>query len=54
MGFSDKLKGIRDQAQAAVADNKDKIQGAVQSAGEVANDRHTANTPTRSSRLATR
>ena len=37
MGFSDKLKGIRDQAQAAVADNKEKIQGAVQSAGEVAN-----------------
>jgi MT0933-like antitoxin protein len=37
MGFGDKLKGIRDQAQAAVAENKDKIQGAVQSAGEVAN-----------------
>ena len=37
MGFGDKLKGLRDQAQAAVADNKDKIQGAVQSAGEVAN-----------------
>ena len=37
MGFGDKLKGIRDQAQAAVAENKDKIQGAVQSAGEMAN-----------------
>ncbi len=37
MGFGDKLKGLRDQAQQAVADNKDKIQGAVQSVGEVAN-----------------
>lgn len=37
MGFGDKLKGLRDQAQQAVVDNKDKIQGAVQSAGEVAN-----------------
>ncbi len=37
MGFGDKLKSLRDQAQQAVAENKDKIQGAVQSAGEVAN-----------------
>ncbi len=39
MGFGDKLKGLRDQAQQAVAENKDKIQGAVQSAAEVANAR---------------
>jgi gas vesicle protein len=37
MGFGDKLKGLREQAQQAVADNKDKIQGAVQVAGEAAN-----------------
>ena len=37
MGFGDKLKELRDQAQSAVAENKDKIQGAVASAGEVAN-----------------
>lgn len=37
MGFGDRLKGLRDQAQQAVAENKDKIQGAVQSAGQAAN-----------------
>jgi hypothetical protein len=37
MGFGDKLKGLRDQAQQAVADNKDKIQGAVQVVGDAAN-----------------
>ena len=37
MGFGERLKDLRDQAQHAVADNKDKIQGAVQSVGEVAN-----------------
>jgi uncharacterized membrane protein len=37
MGFGDKLKGLRDQAQNAVAENKDKIQGAVQGVGEAAN-----------------
>jgi antitoxin protein of toxin-antitoxin system len=37
MGFGDRLKGLREQAQQAVVDNKDKIQGAVQTAGEVAN-----------------
>ena len=37
MGFGDKLKGLRDQAQQTVADNKDRIQGAVQVAGEAAN-----------------
>jgi hypothetical protein len=37
MGFGDKLKGLREQAQHAVVENKDKIQGAVQTAGEVAN-----------------
>lgn len=37
MGFGDRLKDLRDQAQHAVADNKDKIQGAVQSVGEAAN-----------------
>jgi gas vesicle protein len=37
MGFGDKLKELRDQAQSAVAENKDKIQGAVASVGEVAN-----------------
>ena len=37
MGFGDKLKGLKDQAQQAVADNKDKIQGAVQVVGDAAN-----------------
>jgi hypothetical protein len=37
MGFGDKLKGLKDQAQQAVAENKDKIQGAVQAVGETAN-----------------
>ena len=37
MGFGDKLKGLRDQAQQAVVDNKDRIQGAVQTVGDVAN-----------------
>jgi hypothetical protein len=37
MGFGDRLKELREQAQQAVVDNKDKIQGAVQTAGEVAN-----------------
>ena len=37
MGFGDKLKGLKDQAQQAVAENKDKIQGAVQIVGDVAN-----------------
>jgi gas vesicle protein len=39
MGFGDKFKGLKDQAQQAVAENKDKIQGAVQVAAEVANTR---------------
>ena len=37
MGFGDKLKGLKDQAQQAVAENKDKIQDAVQVVGEAAN-----------------
>ncbi|MDE3129560.1 MAG: antitoxin [Acidobacteriota bacterium] len=37
MGFGDKLKGFRDQAQQAVAENKDKIQGTLQNVGEAAN-----------------
>lgn len=37
MGFGDKLKELRDQAQQAVAENKDKIQSAVQVVGETAN-----------------
>lgn len=37
MGFGDKLKGLKDQAQQAVAENKDKIQDAVQIVGEAAN-----------------
>jgi gas vesicle protein len=37
MGFGDKLKELRDQAQSAVAENKDKIQGAVMTVGEAAN-----------------
>lgn len=39
MGFGDRLKELRDQAQQAVAENKDKIQGAVQAVGQVANER---------------
>ena len=39
MGFGDRLKELRDQAQQAVAENKDKIQDAVQVAGDVANTR---------------
>lgn len=37
MGFGDKLKGLREQAQQTVAENKDRIQGAVQVVGEAAN-----------------
>ncbi|HET9093961.1 MAG TPA: antitoxin [Solirubrobacteraceae bacterium] len=37
MGFGDKLKGLREQAQQAVAENRDKIQDAVQVVGEAAN-----------------
>ena len=37
MGFGDKLKGLRDQAQQTVAENKDRIQDAVQVAGDIAN-----------------
>jgi len=37
MGFGDKLKGLKDQAQQAVAENKDKIQDAVQVVGDAAN-----------------
>jgi hypothetical protein len=37
MGFGDKLKGLKDQAQQAVAENKDKIQDAVQVVGQAAN-----------------
>ena len=37
MGFGDKLKELREQAQQAVAENKDRIQGAVQVVGEAAN-----------------
>jgi hypothetical protein len=39
MGFGNRLKDLRDQAQQAVAGNKDKIQGAVQNVGEAANAR---------------
>lgn len=37
MGFGDKLKELRDQAQQAVAENKGRIQDAVQVVGDVAN-----------------
>ena len=37
MGFGDKLKELREQAQQAVAENKDRIQDAVQVVGDVAN-----------------
>ena len=37
MGFGDKLKGLKDQAQQAVADTKDKIQHAVLVVGDAAN-----------------
>ena len=39
MGFADKLKELRDQAQQAVTENREKIQGAVQNLGEAVNDR---------------
>ncbi|HWD70053.1 MAG TPA: Rv0909 family putative TA system antitoxin [Solirubrobacteraceae bacterium] len=39
MGFGDKLKELRGQAQQAVAENKDRIQDAVQVVGDVANTR---------------
>lgn len=39
MGFGDKLKALRDQAESAVAENKDKITGAVQTVGEAANNK---------------
>jgi MT0933-like antitoxin protein len=34
MGLRDKLTGLREQAQDAVAEHKDQIQGAMESAGE--------------------
>ena len=34
MGLRDKLTGLREQAQEAVAEHKDQIQGAMESAGE--------------------
>ena len=37
MGIGDTLKGLRDQAQHAVHENRDKIHGAVHSVGEAAN-----------------
>ena len=39
MGFGDRLKGLRDQAQHTVAENKDKIQDTLQTVGEAANAR---------------
>ena len=39
MGFGEKLKELRDQAQQAVAENRDRIQGAVQVVGEAANSK---------------
>ena len=39
MGFADKLKELADQAQQAVSENREKIQGAVQNLGEAVNDR---------------
>ena len=39
MGFGDRLKELRDQAQQAVTENREKIQGAVQNLGEAVNDR---------------
>jgi MT0933-like antitoxin protein len=39
MGFGDKLKDLRKQAEVAVAEHKDKIQSVVENAGAVANDR---------------
>jgi hypothetical protein len=39
MGFGDRLKVLREQAQQAVVENKDKIQDAVQVVGEAANVR---------------
>jgi len=39
MGFGDKLKGLRDQAQQAVAENKEKIQSAVETVGVAANEK---------------
>jgi MT0933-like antitoxin protein len=35
MGLRDKLTGLREQAQEAVAEHKEQIQGAVESAGAV-------------------
>ncbi len=37
MGLGDRLKGLREQAQQAVVENRDKIQDAVQVVGEAAN-----------------
>ena len=54
MGFGDKLKGLQDQAQQAVAENKDKIQGAVQVVGEAANTKTTGKYATRSRRSGRR
>jgi hypothetical protein len=39
MGFSDRLKELGDKAKNAAADNKDRISGAVESAGAIADQR---------------
>lgn len=39
MGFSEKLKGLREQAQQAVGEHREQIEGAVHGIGEVANRR---------------
>jgi hypothetical protein len=39
MGFGDKLKGLRDQAEQAVAEHKDQIRNAVQTVGVTANEK---------------
>jgi len=39
MGFGDKLKDLRQQAQEKVSDNREKIQGAVDAASLAANEK---------------
>jgi hypothetical protein len=39
MGVSDRLKELGDKAKNAAADNKDRISGAVESAGAIADQR---------------
>jgi hypothetical protein len=48
MGLRDRLTGLREQAQEAVAEHKEEIQNAMETAGAIGTGKRMASTPTRS------